>query len=339
MVIAVDAAGGDYAPQEIIKGAIKAAKEHHLQIILVGRKLTIEKLARRHARNTDIDIVNAEQVISGNESSAQAVRSKPNSSIVVGTRLVRDGKASVFVSAGSTGAVMSAAFLNLKRIPGVNRPAICTLIQINPSRPVLLVDSGANADCQPEMLVQFAKMASIFAYRVLGNEAPCVGLLNNGSEAKKGNLLARESYQLLKQSGLNFIGNIEGHEILSGKADVLVTDGFTGNLVLKTMEGMGDAFGGLLTQGQSRAVDRYIQGLALTSYTKLLTLARRANYTESGGAYLLGLQGNVVVVHGRSQGQAIKNSIYLASRLSNVDEYIRLGFNPEADIQPPETQP
>ena len=317
-MIAVDAAGGDFAPHEVVKGAIEAAEEYKVDIALVGKKTILEKLARRYSKKPNLTIIEASQIIKCNEHPVQAIRSKPNSSIVVGTKLVKDGTASSFVSAGNTGAVLTAAFLNLEKIEGIQRPALCGIVNINTATPSLLIDAGANADCQPSLLVQFAELGTIFARVFLDISSPRVGLLNNGGEEIKGNLLARDSYQLLKTADLNFIGNIEGQDILRGKADVIVTDGFTGNIVLKTMEGFGDTFQDLLGIGQSFKVDHQLQGSALVHYVDLTSMVKRMDYKEYGGACLLGVKGNIIVAHGRSQAKAIKSAIHVAHRVAQL---------------------
>ncbi len=318
MIIAVDAAGGDYAPYEVVRGAIEAAEDYKIDIALVGRKIALDMLARRYKKEPRLTIVEANQTIESGANPVQAVRSKPDSSIVIGTKLVRDGAAAAFVSAGNTGAVLYAAFLNLKKIEGVQRPALCGVIHATTTNPVLLIDAGANVDCQPNFLVQFAQLGAIFAERFLGISSARVGLLNNGEEAIKGNLLTRESYPLLKKTGLNFIGNIEGHEMLKGKADVIVTDGFTGNIVLKTVEGLGSTFQNLMGVGRAFEPFPRLHGSVLVRYAKLGSLIKRMDYKEYGGACLLGINGNVVVAHGRSQAKAIKNAIYLAHRATNL---------------------
>ena len=314
MIIAVDAAGGDYAPHQIVKGAIKAAQECGVEIALVGRKDILYVLAGRHLGKLGLTIVDASQAIGADESPVEAVRSKPDSSIVVGTNLVRDGLASAFVSAGNTGAVFYAALATLGKIKGIERPAIATTININATAPVLLIDSGANADCRPNHLVQFAQLGSTYAGEIFGIDSPRVGLLNNGEEETKGNPLARESYQLLKKTGLNFIGNIEAQDISKEKADVIVTDGFTGNIVLKTIEGLGEAFLKLRHMGLILSKAYHRQGRALAADAGLGSLVRRMNYREHGGACLLGVNGNIIKAHGRSQATAIKNAISLAKQ-------------------------
>ena len=329
MIIALDADGGDYAPRELVKGAAEAAEEHKVDIVLLGRKTILDMLVRRYAKEQNLTVIEASQTIECNESPVQAIRNKPGSAIVIGTKLVKDGVASAFVSAGNTGAVLTAAFLNFERIEGIQRPALCGIIHTNATNPVLLIDAGANVDCQPSYLVQFAKLGSVFAKGLLDIDSPRVGLLNNGEEEIKGNLLMRDSHQLLKGTNLNFIGNVEGQEMLKGKADVIVTDGFTGNIVLKTLEGLGDTFQNLLGTGQSAGVNQQLQGPALVHYVNLASMVKRLDYKEYGGACLLGIEGNVVVAHGRSHAKAIKNAIHLARRAAetNVVEAIKASIN------------
>jgi len=326
MIIAVDTAGGDYAPHEVVKGAIKAAEEYKIEIALVGNKSILHVLARRHSKQVGLHIIDANQVISCDESPLKAVRSKPNSSIVVGMNLVRDGAADAFVSAGHTGAVLAAAFLNLGTIEGVERPALGSIINISPSAPALLVDAGANADCRPSHLLQFAQLGNIYAKKLFGTDSPRVGLLSNGEEETKGNRLIQESHQLLKESGLNFIGNVEGQEILNRTVDIIVTDGFTGNIVLKIMEGLSDSFINSLWQvGQFISKANRLQRKTSVRDIQVGSQSKRMDYREYGGACLLGVKGNVIVAHGRSQSKAIKNAIGLAKRTAeqNIPMLIR----------------
>ena len=310
MIIAVDAAGGEYAPHEIVKGAIKAAQEYEVDIALVGNKAMLHVLASRYLRKLDISIIEANQVIGPHESPVQAVRRKPNSPIVVGINLVKDGAASAFVSAGNTGAVLCAAFLNLGKIEGIARPALCSVLNITPAEPALLVDAGANVDCRPSHLVQFARLGSIYCQQIIGITEPRIGLLSNGEEEQKGNRLVQEAHELLKKTDLNFIGNIEGHDITRCKADVIVTDGFTGNIVLKTIEGLGDTFVDSLRQvGHLFSSAYHLEGRALL---RNIGLVRQIDFREYGGVCLLGVNGNVIISHGRSQAKAIKNAIGLA---------------------------
>jgi glycerol-3-phosphate acyltransferase PlsX len=318
MIIAVDAAGGDYAPHEVVKGAAAAVEEYGVDVALVGIRAPLEMLVRRYEVEPSLTIVEATEVIGCNEPPVQAVRSKPDSSIVVGVKLVRDGLASAFISAGNTGAVVGAAFLNLARIEGVQRPALCGVFPIDAASTALLIDVGANVDCRPEFLVQFAQLGSFFARSVLGIDSPRVGLLNGSEENIEANILAEESYQLLEKTNLNFIGNIGGQDILTGKADVIVTDGFTGNVVLKTIEGLGDIVQNLMSAEQAFKISSELRGTALVQYSQLACMVERMDYKEYGGACLLGIDGNIIVAHGRSQAKAIKNAIYLAYRAAQT---------------------
>ena len=318
MIIAVDANGGEYAPREIVKGAIKAAQEYEVDIALVGRKPILHVLASHYSKKPGVTIVDASQVIELHEPPIKAIRSKKDSSIVVGINLVRDGTASAFVSAGNTGAIVCAALLNLGKIDGITRPALGSILGINPSAPALLIDAGANADCRPSYLLQFAQLGSIYAKRVLGIDSPRVGLLSTGEEKTKGNRLIQESYKLLQKANLNFIGNVEGQDLSKRKADVIVTDGFTGNIVIKTIEGLSDTFLSSMRQvGQLFSTAYHLQGRTLL---RDIGLAKRVDYQEYGGACLLGVNGNVIIAHGRSQAKAIKNAIGLAKR--TVDQSI-----------------
>ena len=315
MLIAVDAAGGEHAPYEVVKGAVKAAQDHELDIALVGRRGVLHVLASRYAKKHGFTIIEASQVIEPNESPIEAIRSKPDSSIVVGINLVRDGTAAAFVSAGNSGAVAAAALLNLGKIEGIPRPAIGCFINITPSMPILIIDAGANVDCRPEHLVWFARLGALYVSQILSINSPRVGLLSNGEEATKGNSLVKESHKLLKKTNLNFIGNIEGQNILKGVAEVIVTDGFTGNIVLKTIEGMSDTW--LHSLGQAGRIIAKAYRLPLRASHRGIGMeswAQKLDYREYGGACLLGVKGNVIIAHGRSQAKAIKNAIMLARR-------------------------
>jgi glycerol-3-phosphate acyltransferase PlsX len=214
--------------------------------------------------------------------------------------------------------VLCAALLSLGKIKGIERPALASLVSLNRSSPALLIDAGANADCRPSHLLQFARLGNIYAKNILGIDSPCIGLLSNGTEETKGNRLTHESYQLLNRSNLNFIGNIEGTDISKGTADVIVTDGFTGNIVIKTVEGLGDSFIKVRQSGHSSNGARNLRGRALLSDVGLGFLVKGMDYREYGGACLLGVTGNVIVSHGRSQARAIKNAIGLANRTAEV---------------------
>ncbi len=327
MIIAVDAAGGDYAPHEIVKGAVKAADEYGVKVVLVGKKKVLHVLAGRHLKKKAIRTVEASQVIGPNESPIKAIRSKPNASIVVGINLVKEGKADAFVSAGNTGAVLGAALFGLGKVKGIERPAIACIMDITPSTPALLIDAGANVECRPSHLVQFAEMGVIFSQHVLGISEPRVGLLSNGAEETKGSQLVQESYKLLKKAKyLNFIGNIEGHDILRVVADVVVTDGFTGNIVLKTIEGMSETFLGSARQlGQVISNAYHFRGRDLLRDLGLGSWVNRIDYREYGGACLLGVNGNIIIAHGRSQAKTIKNAIGIARHMAaeNIAEVIK----------------
>jgi glycerol-3-phosphate acyltransferase PlsX len=315
MIIAIDAAGGEYAPHEIVKGAIKAAREWEVEIALVGRKEILTILAGRHAAKLNMKIIDASQVIGPRESPIEAIRNKPESSIVVGTNLVKDEIASAFVSAGNTGAVLVSALVNLGKIEGIERPAIASLISINSTAPVVLIDAGANADCRPSHLVQFAQLGSTYISGIFDVESPTIGLLNNGEEDKKGNRLAQETHQMLKQSNLNFVGNIEGQDIAAGKANVVVTDGFTGNIVLKILEGMSATWLASLGQaGQSFSKAYNLPSRAMRRGIGIDSWSKRLDYSETGGSCLLGVNGNIIIAHGRSRAKAIMNAIGLAKR-------------------------
>ena len=320
MLIAVDAAGGEHAPYEVVKGAVKAAQGHELDIALVGRRGVLHVLASRYAKKHGFTIIEASQVIEPNESPIEAIRSKPDSSIVVGINLVREGIADAFVSAGNSGAVAAAALLNLGKIEGIPRPAIGCFINITPSMPILLIDAGANVDCRPEHLVWFAHLGALYVSRILGIASPRVGLLSNGEEETKGNDLIKKSHKLLKKTNLNFIGNMEGQDILKEVADVIVTDGFTGNIVLKTIEGISDTWlyslsqaGQLFAKAYSLPLRVLHRDMGMGAWTQKL------DYREYGGACLLGVKGNIIIAHGRSRATAIKNAIVLAKQTAERD--------------------
>jgi len=320
MIIAVDASGGEYAPHEIVKGALKAAHEYKVGIALLGKKEILHVLASRHAKNLDITIIDAPEVIEDAESPIEAVATKQNSSIVLGIKMLMAGKAQAFVSAGSTGAVFYAAFAGLGMVNGLERPAIGSIITLNITNPFLLLDCGANPNCRPKHLLQFAQLGNIYVREVFRVASPRIALLNNGEEEKKGNQLTKETYGILKNSGLNFVGNIEGQFLSKGKADVIVTDGFTGNIVLKTLEGVGEEFINLRNVTQVFSTKSSSESRASMVDAGLSSMIRRFDYRESGGATLLGLNGNVIISHGRSQARAIKNAIGMAKQ--NVDREV-----------------
>jgi glycerol-3-phosphate acyltransferase PlsX len=315
--IALDAMGGDFAPQETVLGAIDACREFGADVILVGNELDLKKeLTGRTLSNLKLEIHPAAEVISMDEHPATAVKRKTNSSLVVANRLVKTGVAAAVISAGNTGAAMAASLFNLGRIRGIDRPAIASLMPTRKGFSVL-IDAGGNADCEPENLIQFGLMGSIYAEEVLGLPKPRIGLLSIGEEETKGNKLTIETHQMFKLSRLNFIGNIEGSDVHQGDCDVIVCDGFVGNTVLKVSEGLASVlfseikaaiasnhlskFGGLLVKGPIR---------------KLKT---RLDYTEYGGMPLLGINGISMISHGSSNAKAIKNAIKSAIKIVNQD--------------------
>jgi len=305
--VAVDAMGGDNAPGEIVAGARRAVEELGADVVLVGRSDEV-------GDTLGLEIVEASEVIDMSEDGARGVRVKKDSSLVRGSELVRDGKAGAFVSAGNTGATVAAALLRMGRIKGVSRPAVATPIPVPGGSPTVLLDSGAMADCKSSWLVQFAQMGSVFSRLRFNVEHPRVGLLSIGEESSKGNQLTKETHALLDDlAGLNFIGNVEGRDIMSDDVDVVVTDGFTGNVVLKTLEGglktMVSAVFGALASADSAA-----EALGL-----LAPLATELDPDTYGGAVLLGVNGVSIIGHGSSGANAIVNAVGVATEMINAD--------------------
>ena len=314
MKIAVDAMGGDFAPEKIVKGAAWAARRFGCEIVLVGDEEKIKSILTKENRQSDerIQIVNATQIIEMNEHPAEAVRSKKDASVVVATRLVKEGKCDAVLSAGSTGAAVTAAQLILRRIKGIARPTIATPI---PTREgvTLLLDSGANVDSKPEHLVQSAVMGSIYSELVFGVSKPRVGLLNIGEEDTKGNEQAKLTYPLLKDNpSINFTGNAEGRDIPKGDFDVVVCDGFVGNVVLKFAEGMAKVVFRMVKDGIKNGGLLARLG-ALLVMPALRKLGKRLDVSEYGGAPLLGVGGCVIISHGSSNEKAICNAIGVAN--------------------------
>lgn len=317
MKIALDAMGGDYAPAVVIEGAVAAARECGLELMLVGPQTEIEaELAQYHTGGLALSIVHASEVVGMAELPTATVRAKKDSSIVVGLNLVKKGEAQAFVSAGNTGAIAAAALLGLGRIPGIKRPGLA-IIYPALSGPSLVIDIGANADCRPEHLLQFGIMGAIYVEKVLAIPQPKVALLSIGEEAGKGNALMQESYGLLERSGLNFIGNVEGKDVPTGLAQVIVCDGFTGNVVLKLSEGVAMAVVKLLREEIKRR-PLALLGAALAR-PALREAQRRMDYAEQGGALLLGTEGVVIIGHGRSNSKAIKNACRMAQEAARAD--------------------
>lgn len=307
MKIIVDAMGGDRAPREIVKGCVQAVHNVDAEIILCGKEELIRKeLKRFFYRGSKITIHNATEVITNDDIPTKAIKSKKDSSMVVGLSLLKDGKGDIFISAGNTGALMTGALLLVERIKGVDRPALAPLI---PSYrgPVLLIDGGSNTNCKPENLLQFAIMGSIYMKTVVGIENPRVGLVNIGSEESKGNELTKNTFALLQESNLNFIGNIEGRDIPLGNVDVAVCDGFIGNVILKVIEGMGKAVSKLLREEIKKGFFSSIGQVFM--YSALKRIKEKMDYTEYGGALYLGIEKAVIKCHGSSNATAIKKAI------------------------------
>ena len=307
MRIAVDAMGSDRAPAVEVEGAVGALLERpDVTVVLVGDRARVEAERARHpdADRGRIEVVHAPEVIEPGEAPVPAVRRKPHSSIVVGTRLVKAGEADAFLSAGSTGAVMAAAHVILRPLPGVDRPAVGSAIPTAEGK-TFLIDMGANVDTRPQHLVQFAHLGTIYAEDLMGVESPRVGLLNIGHEPEKGNEQTLETFALLSRSpALNFVGNVEGREVIRGKCDVLVCDGFVGNVMLKFYESVAGFINSILRREMEE------QGVRLD----LDRLFGRLDYTQYGGAPLLGVNGVVIICHGGSPPQAIRSGIGVAAR-------------------------
>jgi glycerol-3-phosphate acyltransferase PlsX len=311
--VAVDGMGGDYAPEEVVAGAAAAARTLGIEILLVGPRDRLEPLVRSHGAGLPLTVVDAPEVIEMSEAPAMALRRKRRASVVVTLEQVRDGRADAAVSAGNTGAAMGAALLTLGRIPGIDRPAIAAILPTAQKTPVILLDVGANVDCKPKHLLQFALMGSVYARRVLGVSTPRVGLLSNGEEATKGNDLTIRTAELLRASGLHFVGNVEGRDFFTGQADVVVCDGFVGNVVLKFGEGLALALRQLL-RDELRGTPGRLLALYLAPLKRRgMALWRKLDYREYGGAPLLGVNGVVIIAHGRSNAWAIRNAIRVAA--------------------------
>ena len=312
MNIMIDGMGGDHAPEEIVKGAVQAAKEISGTVSIIGQEERINECLQALNWNGDnIEVVNATEVISNNESPAMAVRKKKDSSISKGMRMLKEGEVDAFISGGSTGALLSAGLLILGRIRGIKRPAIAAFFpKIGMNDTSLILDCGANAESRPEYLLQYGIMGSIFVEKVKGIENPEVMLLNVGAEEEKGDPLHKESFELLRNADINFKGNCEGRDVPFGCCDVVVTDGFSGNVFLKSSEGVALAV-------MKRIKQKMTEGLvakagALLSYNKLKEIKKEFDYSEEGGAPILGLKGPVLKIHGSSKANAVYNAILMA---------------------------
>ena len=312
MRIILDGMGGDNAPVEIVKGAVEASKLIEEEIVIVGDGDKIEFQLKKYKYSDEkISVKHASEVIENDDAPVRAVRRKKDSSMVVGLNMVKSGEGDLFISAGNTGALMAGALFNLGRIQGIDRPAIASIYPIlGKKKPSLLVDAGANSECKPSNLLEFAMMGSIYMEKVLGRENPKIGLVNLGVEETKGSTLTKAAFGLLEKSHLNFSGNIEAREVPLGGADVVVCDGFVGNVILKLTEGLAINIVNLLKKKFTENA-RAKMGAVLLS-KKLRSLKEEFDYTEYGGAPILGVKGPVVKMHGSSNANAVKNSILKA---------------------------
>src|ERR1700734_4155613 len=337
-VIALDAMGSDRAPKPEIEGAIHAARHYPVRVLLVGPESTIRAELDRHpsASRLPLEIVHASEHITM-EDKVEAIRAKRDSSMRVGLRLVRDGQASGFVTAGNTGAAMATAKVVLGAVPGVDRPALAAVFPTAPGTAAMLLDVGANVDCTPENLEQFAVMGDIYFRAMFGKgHSPRVGLLSIGEEETKGNALTLAAFQLLKQLPLNFVGNVEGRDLYNGEVDVIVADGFVGNVALKISEGVANLVRTALKESLKATITRQVG--YLLSRSAFADFKKRLDHTEYGGAPLLGVKGVCFITHGSSNANAIKNAIRVASEFSQrgVNDSIERGL---AALKPAAVEP
>ncbi|MFZ5428275.1 MAG: phosphate acyltransferase PlsX [Thermodesulfobacteriota bacterium] len=315
--IAVDAMGGDFGPHVVVPGAVQAARRKQFDLLLVGDEPRIAaELSKLDTRGIVVRVVHASQVADMHDKPSEALRKKKDSSIQVSCNLVREGQADGLISAGNTGVVLACSLFTLGRIEGVDRPCLATIMPTERS-PSVLVDAGANVDCKPLNLIQFGIMADVTARILLRCQEPRVALLSNGEEEGKGNQLVKEAFELFKHSSLNFAGNIEGRDIFSGEVDVVVCDGFVGNVAIKLAEGLASSMGRLLKGELRRGFFAKIgTTLALSA---LKRFSRLMDYAEYGGAPLLGLNGTVIVSHGASNQKAIANAVDMAGTLVRLE--------------------
>ena len=339
LTIAVDAMGGDHAPKAEVEGAVRAARSYGVRVILVGREDAIRKELNEidGSRALPVEVQHASERVTMHDTAAKSLRAKRDSSIRVASRLVRDGIAQGLVSAGNTGAVMATARLVQGMIAGVDRPALASAFPTLRGLPAVMVDVGANVDCTPQMLAQFAIMGDVFSRVIFRTTSPRVGLLSIGEEEHKGNELTRAAYPLLKSLPLNFIGNVEGRDLYSGIADVVVCDGFIGNVALKVSEGVVEVIRQMLKETLEATITRKI-GYVL-SRAGFADLKKRIDYSEYGGAPLLGVKGVCIICHGRSNANAIKNAIRVAvefagGRTSQRIEQELAQWNSSASLSP-----
>ena len=340
-VIALDAMGSERAPKPEIEGAIQAARQYGVRVLLIGPEATVKAELDRHptALRLPIEIVHASEYITMDDK-VEAVRAKRDSSMRVGLRMVREGQAAGFVTAGNTGAAMATAKVVLGAVAGVDRPALAAVFPTAPGPPAMLLDVGANVDCAPHNLEQFAVMGDIYFRAMFGKRSgtpgPRVGLLSIGEEEAKGNQLTREAFQLLKQLPLNFIGNVEGRDLYNGKVDVIVADGFVGNVALKISEGVANLVRTALKESLKATITSQVG--ALLSRSAFIDFKKRLDHTEYGGAPLLGLKGVCIITHGSSNANAMKNAVRVAAEFAErgINDSIERGL---AALKPAAIEP
>jgi phosphate acyltransferase len=330
MKIALDAMGGDFGPAVVVEGAVVAAHEHGIAAVLVGDKAAIEReITRLKAQDLPLSIRHATQVVGMAESPSQALRRKRDSSLRAAADLVKEGECHALVSAGNTGAAMAIGMFVLGLLPGVERPAIAAAL---PSLAgfTVLIDAGANVDPKPRHLFQFAVMGHVYSRDIIGKDNPRVGLLSVGEEEGKGNELVKDTFESLRGSSLNFIGNIEGRDIYNGRCDVVVTDGFTGNVCLKISESLAEMLTSMIREELNR--DVLAKAGAVLAQGAFARMKRRVDYTEMGGAPLLGINGASIICHGASPVKAIKNALRVATEWvrNDVNEHIKTALEAES---------
>ncbi len=321
MYIALDAMGGDLAPHVNVKGAILFSKETGHGVYLVGKQDILEKLLKEYGgENLPIQIVHAEETVGMDEPPSIVIRKKKNSSMYIAAKLVREGKAQAFVSAGNTGAAMAVSKFIVGAAPGIERPGIAVAFPTKKGKPTVLIDVGANVDCRPRHLVYFAVMGHTYVKEILKtSDNPKIGILSIGEEEGKGNELVKDTYPLLKMSKLNFVGNAEGRDIFTGDFDVIVCDGFVGNVVLKTSESLGMIILDMIKQEVQKSFISKIGALLMLPALK--RFKKKADFAEYGGAPLLGTKGSCIITHGRADERAIKNALKVAT------EFVETHFN------------
>lgn len=324
MKIIIDAMGGDNAPAAQIEGAVNAIKDFGVNIIFVGREDIIKsELSKHRYPNDRVSIVNADEVITNHEEPAKAVRSKKNSSIVVAANLLKNGEADALLACGNTGAILASGLLIVGRIKGIQRPALATTLP-TAKGPKLLIDAGANTNCKADNLVQFGIMGSVYMKNVFDIKSPKVGLISNGEEEGKGDELTKEAYPQMRDAPFNFIGNIEGRDVMEGTADVMVCDGFVGNVILKTVEGMGHVMGNLVKEMFMKNILTKLGGLFALEGVK--SLKKTMDYRSYGGAPLLGTKKPVIKGHGSSDAKAVYNAVRQAKKFVEtniIDEIVK----------------